>query len=102
MRINVLAFAALALGVAAPAVANDLVAKDFVVEYKDLDLSSAKDLKVLDRRIDAASRVYCGADRMTTGSRVKGTGSAACVASARKLAKEQLAAVIERQTGKGG
>lgn len=97
MRINVLAFAALALGVAAPAVAND-----FVVEYKDLDLSSAKDRKVLDRRIDNASRVYCGADRMTTGSRVKGTGSSACVASARKLAKEQLASVIARQTRKGG
>ena len=57
MRINVIAFAALALGVAAPAFAND-----FVVEYKDLDLSDAKDRKVLDRRIDNASRVYCGAD----------------------------------------
>ena len=97
MRINVIAFAALALGVAAPAVAND-----FVVEYKDLDLSSAKDLKTLDRRIDTASRIYCGADRVMTGSRVKGNGAAKCVASARKLAKEQLAAVIERQTGKGG
>ncbi|RYD84975.1 MAG: UrcA family protein [Sphingomonadales bacterium] len=97
MRINVLAFAALALGVAAPAVAND-----FVVEYKDLDLSSAKDLKTLDRRIDTASRIYCGADRVMTGSRVKGNGTAECVASARKLAKEQLAAVIERKTGKGG
>jgi len=97
MRINVLAFAALALGVAAPAIAND-----FVVEYKDLDLSSAKDRKVLDRRIDTASRTYCGADRVMTGSRVKGNGTAECVASARKLAKEQLAAVIARQTGKGG
>ncbi len=97
MRINVIAFAALALGVAAPAVAND-----FVVEYKDLDLSNAKDLKILERRIDNASRVYCGADRMTTGSRVKGSGTAECVASARKLAREQLAAVIARQTAKGG
>ena len=97
MRITMIAFAALALGVTAPAVAND-----FVVEYKDLDLSSPKDRKVLERRIDNASRVYCGADNQVTGSRVKGAGTAECVASARKLAREQLAAVIDRQTRKGG
>ncbi len=88
MRFQMIAAAAVSLAVATPA-----LAKDFVVQYKDLDLSNPKDLQVLERRIDAASRVYCGADVSTTGSRVKGPGTAACVASARKLAREQLAAL---------
>ena len=97
MRITLIALSALALGAAVPALAND-----FVVQYKDLDLSSAKDLRTLERRIDKASLQYCGADRQVTGSRVKGTGTAECVASARKLAREQLAAIVARETAKGG
>lgn len=97
MRITLIALSALALGAAAPAAAND-----FVVQYSDLDLSSAKDLKTLDRRIDTASRKYCGADVQMTGSRIRGTGTEGCVASARKLAKEQLAVIVARETAKGG
>lgn len=97
MRIKMVAAAVAALVVATPA-----MAKDFVVEYKDLDLSTAKGVKALERRIDSASREYCGANAATTGSRVRGWGTAQCVASARALAREQLAAVIERQAGKGG
>lgn len=92
MRLKLIAAAAASLAVATPVLAND-----FVVQYKDLDLSNPKDRQVLERRIDNASRAYCGADVSTTGSRVKGPGTAACVASARKLAREQLAAMMIRQ-----
>jgi UrcA family protein len=96
MRMTLIALAAVALG-AAPAVANDLI-----VEYKDLNLSDAKDVKQLERRINSASRAYCGADKLATGSRMQEVGTAECVASARKLAREQLATIIERQSRKGG
>jgi UrcA family protein len=96
MRIKLIAVATCSLAVATPALAND-----FVVQYKDLDLSNTKDRQVLERRIDAASRDYCGANRITTGSRIRG-GAEKCVASARELAREQLASIIERQTQKGG
>ncbi len=92
MRFKLIAAAAASLAVATPALAND-----FVVQYKDLDLSNAKDRQILERRIDNASRVYCGADVSTTGSRVKGPGSKACVADARRLAREQLAAIASKQ-----
>lgn len=97
MKKHLMALAAIAMVAGTSAVAND-----FVVKYDDLDLSSAKDRKVLEHRIDNASRVYCGADTSVTGSRVKGVGTKECVASARKLAREQLATLIENQVQKGG
>lgn len=97
MNIKMMIMAAASIAVATPALASD-----FVVPYKDLDLSSAKDRKVLEKRIDAASRDYCGADLQITGSRITGAGSAECVASARKLAREQLAQLLDETVQKGG
>ncbi len=93
MRMKALIFSALALATTAPALANDLV-----VNYADLDLSSAKDRKILDRRIDAASRAYCGADRVATGSRIRRSESTKCAETARNLAREQLKVVMEQQS----
>lgn len=87
---------------ASAVIAGPALAKDFVVQYKDLDLSNPKDQQILERRIDNASRVYCGADVSATGSRVKGPGTQACVESARKLAREQLTTIMSRQAQKGG
>ena len=92
MRIKLIAAAVTSLAVATPALAND-----FVVQYQDLDLSSPKDRQILERRIDSASRAYCGADISRTGSRIKGSGTDDCVASARKLAREQMTGLISRQ-----
>ena len=91
MRTNLIAIAALALGAAAPA-----TARDFVVEYKDLDLSSAKDQKTLERRIDSAARKYCAMDTIRTGSRTKAENSAQCYSDARTAAREQMSGLIAK------
>ena len=92
MRFKLIAAAVASLAVATPA-----LAKDFVVQYNDLDLGSAKDRQVLERRIDNASRIYCGADVTMTGSRIKSQNTGECVASARKLARDQLAVLLSKQ-----
>jgi len=91
MRINLIAFAALALGAAAPAIAND-----FVVIHSDLDLSTPKDQKVLERRIDSAARKYCGMDVIQTGSRVRAKDTGKCYSEARSAAREQMASLISK------
>lgn len=95
MRIPLIALAALSL-LAVPAAAEDLV-----VRYDDLDLSSPKGQKTLDRRIDAAARSFCGVGVHQTGSRIKGD-SAECFRQARAAAREQMAAIVERKSLKGG
>ncbi len=95
MRTPLIALAALSL-LAVPAAAEDLV-----VRYDDLDLSSPKGQKTLDRRIDAAARSFCGVGVHQTGSRIKGD-SAECFRQARAAAREQMAAIVERKSLKGG
>ena len=96
MRTTLIALSALALGITATSVS----AKDFVVEHADLDLSDKRDQKTLKSRIKAAAREYCGAS-ISTGTRLN-TSSAKCVAEAQKLANEQMAALIEQHSAKGG
>lgn len=96
MRTTLIALSALALVAGAPA-----VAQDFVVVHKDLDLSTAKGQKTLDRRIAGAARDYCGADRQRIGSRTRSRGSSECVKQAQEAAREQMAVLIE-QARKGG
>jgi UrcA family protein len=80
----------------APAAAQDLV-----VRYDDLNLASPTGQKTLDRRIDAAARSFCGTDAQQTGSRIN-TGAAKCFRDARAAAREQMAALIEKYSLKGG
>lgn len=95
MRMNLIAFAALALGAAAPAIAND-----FVVKHSDLDLAAAKDQKILERRIDAAAREYCSTDAIQTGTRIKSTSASKCYQDARNAARERMATLVaEAQRG---
>ena len=91
MRIQLIAFAALALGAAAPALAND-----FVVKHNDLDLSTPKGQKALQGRIDAAARKYCAMDEIRTGSRTRAENSSACYQQARAAAREQMASLIAK------
>ncbi|MFA9200883.1 MAG: UrcA family protein [Cypionkella sp.] len=96
MRTPFIALAALSM-IAAPAVAND-----FVVRHDDLDLSTAKGQKQLDRRIDAEARRYCKMDVQPTGSRVTGSGTSQCYKQARAAAREQMASLIDNAVQKGG
>lgn len=96
MRTPLIALTALTLIAGAPAAAQDLV-----VRYDDLDLTGPKGQKVLDRRIDAAARTYCGVGVQQTGSRIKGN-SAQCFREARAAAREQMAAIVEKKSLKGG
>jgi len=91
MRTTLIALSALALVAGVPA-----AAKDFVVVYNDLDISTKKGQKTLDQRINAAAREYCGVDVQITGSRIKGGGAWECFASAREAAREQMASLIEK------
>ncbi|MBB4857835.1 UrcA family protein [Novosphingobium chloroacetimidivorans] len=89
------AIAAAALGIAAPAFANDVT-----VTYKDLDLSSAKDQKTLARRMDAAAKAACGLDDTTTGSRLVPPSAKACYKDAKSRSQATLATLIgEAQVG---
>ena len=89
MRMKLIALTAASLAVATPA-----LARDFVVPYKDLDLSSAKGQKELEQRIDSAARKYCGMDAIRTGSRTRARGTVDCYLSARDAAREQFTTLI--------
>ena len=87
----------LLIATAALTATTPLAARDLVVVHKDLDLSSAKDRKVLEQRIDKSAREFCGVGRTLTGSRVQATGTMDCYRDARDAAREQMARLIEQR-----
>lgn len=97
MRTPFIALTALALIAGTPA-----AAEDFVVRHADLDLSTAKGQKILDKRIDAEARRYCKVGVEQTGSRIKASGASECYNQARAAAREQMASLIDKSTLKGG
>jgi UrcA family protein len=93
--IKIAIVAAAALGIAAPAFANDVT-----VTYKDLDLSTAKGQNTLARRLDAAARDACGLGGTTTGSRLVSPAARACYKDAKSRSQATLATIIgEAQVG---
>lgn len=95
-----LAFAATALGLAlttAPAFATEREQMSVDISVEDLDLTTPKGQKQLDRRIEQAARTVCRTTRPTTGSRVMSHEARSCLAKARAQAREQVAALIEDQ-----
>ncbi|WFL78631.1 UrcA family protein [Altererythrobacter arenosus] len=66
------------------------------IEFKDLNLSTAEGQKALDGRIEAVARQICKVDEQVTGSRMVPRDRMACVKAAKKSAKQQVAALIER------
>lgn len=97
MRTPLIALTALTILASAPASASD-----FIVKHADLDLSTAKGQKALDRRIDAEARRYCGMNSQQTGTRVTARSASECFAQARAAARAQVASLIEKSTLKGG
>lgn len=93
---SLIATAALIVAITgAPAAAQDLV-----VKHADLDLSTSEGKRTLEKRITAAARAYCGADRPRTGTRLD-NGVSACMSDARTAAREQMATLIKK-AAKGG
>lgn len=97
MRTPVIALTALALIAGSPA-----AAEDFVVQHADLDLSTAKGQKALDKRIDSEARRYCKMDVRQTGTRIRASGTTECYNQARAAAREQMASLIGQSSLKGG
>ncbi|VWX53700.1 UrcA family protein [Novosphingobium sp. 9U] len=86
---------AAALSIAAPAFANDVT-----VNYKDLDLSTAKGQSTLARRLDNAAKNACGLGGSTTGSRLGSPSAKACYKDAKTRSQATLATIIgEAQNG---
>ncbi|MCJ2187499.1 UrcA family protein [Novosphingobium beihaiensis] len=68
------------------------------VEYSDLDLTTAKGQRKLERRLDVAARNACGMDRTATGTRIPSTQSRVCYKQATERAKEVMASAIDNAT----
>lgn len=85
--------AAATMLVGAPALADE-TRPDMVVSYADLDLSSEAGQKVLEKRIDAAAKKYCGVGEATTGTRIKSSLATRCYRDAKRLANQQFAAIV--------
>lgn len=83
-------------GAGAPAVA-ETIQQTMVVKYTDLNLASAKDQKILERRIDRAAKKICGLDRARTGTRLKSPKAQECYRTAKANATKQFAVLIEEQ-----
>jgi UrcA family protein len=89
MRHYLIALSAFAIVAGTP-----LAAKDFTVQYSDLNLKSDKGQKELQRRIDKAAREYCGVDSRRVGSRMRSQGTRDCYKDARTAAREEMALLI--------
>lgn len=72
-------------------------AKDVTVSYADLDLSTPKGQKTLERRIAGAIQEACEYQSIRTGTRLQSTATMRCMDEAKAKAKQQVAAIVERQ-----
>ncbi|MEJ2410755.1 MAG: UrcA family protein [Novosphingobium sp.] len=68
------------------------------VEYNDLDLTTAKGQRTLERRLKSAARHTCGMDQIVTGSHLPSPASRACYDEATARSKEVMASAIENAT----
>ena len=71
------------------------------VSYTDLNLSSEKGQKILERRLDKAAREVCGMDERTTGTRMIDRDSKSCYDGARSKLAREFADVVSN-TRRGG
>lgn len=76
----------------APAFAAE--ATRITVEYKDLDLTSEKGQRMLDRRLENAARKACGYESQNIGTRIISQEARSCYKQARSSAREVMAVAI--------
>lgn len=77
-----------------PALANGDAARSVEVAYHDLDLTTAKGQKTLDRRVDRAAREVCGLTDVATGTRLPANGAHACYREAKDKIGARVAALV--------
>ncbi|MEW9856499.1 UrcA family protein [Novosphingobium sp. M1R2S20] len=82
---------AAAAALATVATAAPVMAKDVLVHYGDLDLTSAKDQKTLARRIDRAARKACNVEH----GRLPSADVMKCYREAHAAGRTQMASVID-------
>jgi UrcA family protein len=86
----------IALSAFAVVAASPVVARDFTVNYADLNLKSEQGQRALERRIDKAARDYCGVGVGQTGSRVISHSTRQCYQDARNAARQQIGELVEQ------
>lgn len=101
MRYPVILAAALATGLAAPALAAPEVTTSTAVKYSDLDLATQAGQDQLERRIDSAARAACGLDSVRTDSRVASASARRCYEQTRTNVHKQVAELIARNRSRG-
>ncbi|GAA4047485.1 UrcA family protein [Parerythrobacter jejuensis] len=95
MKTPLIALAATATLIAGtPALAVE-TGDNMVVQYQDLNLSSVKGQKTLERRIDAAAKRYCRVGAQRSGTRISNSQASKCYREAKRLARQQFAEVID-------
>lgn len=96
-----LAITAAAIGLAvtaSPALAGDDTERNTMsVDLAGLDLDTPEGQAMLDRRIDRAAREVCQYDRMRTGTRIRSKAAIDCYEKAKASARQQVAAMVEKQ-----
>ncbi|NVD44484.1 UrcA family protein [Qipengyuania atrilutea] len=83
-----------ALSLSAPAVVHAQEEQTIHVEYKDLNLTSQKGQRALERRINAAAREVCGIDFAPTGTRIVHPKARECYDKAMSGAMTRYAALV--------
>ncbi|WP_054531364.1 UrcA family protein [Erythrobacter sp. SG61-1L] len=82
--------------------AQPAFAEAATVSFKDLDLSTEKGRKELDRRIDNAAKDVCGYNVDRTGSRVPSNDARKCYKEARKKIETRIATLTETSNNTAG
>ena len=101
MRMQSLALALAAAGLAVPAAAAD-EAPRIGVHYGDLDLTSAEGQRQLDLRLERAAREVCGVNETVVGSHLRSQHSRECYREARRDLDRQYAEAVNRKSSSAG
>lgn len=101
MRMQSLALALAAAGLAAPVAAEDET-PTVGVRYSDLDLTSEAGQRQLDLRLERAVREVCGMNETAVGSRLPSPRSRECYREARRDLDRQYAQLLSRKSAAGG
>ena len=91
------AFAIAAAGLAITGVQASAGESGVAVTYADLDLSSVEGQKTLERRLSTAIEQVCNTNEVQTGTRIRSSSSSKCAKQAKAQAKQQVAAIVERE-----
>lgn len=95
-----LAAIGLAGAAVSPALADTAERKTIAVKTSDVDLGTPQGQKIMEQRVEKAARTVCRATNFTTGTRLMNHETRACMAKARRDAKQRIAALtLEQQRG---